>query len=164
MDFKNIVNANSAKYKKWEINKHYSGKFVEVGRKLKSQKLGFHIQTLAPNKFSCPYHYHNAEEELFFVIEGEATMRQNNQYCKVGEGDLIYFGLGKEYAHQFYNHTDKPFKFLAISNKDKLDTAVYPDSDKIIIRKSRQLFKQSDAVSYLTDEENPKSYWDEKYL
>ena len=117
------------------------------------------IVILSPKKYSCPYHYHELEEELFFVLEGEATLRQNNSYRKITKGDLIWFGLGEEYSHQFYNHTDEDFKFIAISNKDKADIAYYPDSGKVNIRRTREIFKQEDKVPYITDEEDPTKYW-----
>ena len=159
MKFKNIVNVENVEMEDWSIGDAYKGKSAEVANKLNSTKLGFHVEILSPKKYSCPYHYHELEEELFFVLEGEATLRQNNSYCTISKGDLIFFGLGEEYSHQFYNHTDEDFKFIAISNKDEADIAYYPDSGKVNIRKTREIFKQDDKVPYITDEEDPTRYW-----
>lgn len=159
MKFKNIVNVNNVNMEDWSLGDAYSGKSAEVARKLKTEKLGFHIEILSPKQYSCPYHYHQLEEELFYVLEGEATLRQNDEYSKIEKGDLIFFGLGEEYSHQFYNHTEKDFKFIAISNLDKSDIAYYPDSGKVNIRETREIFKQQDSVPYITDEENPSKYW-----
>ncbi len=159
MKFENIYNVNDVEYEDWSLNDEYAGKTAEIARQIGTTKLGFHIEILSPKKYSCPYHYHELEEELFFVLEGEATLRQNNNYRKISKGDLIFFGLGEEYSHQFYNHTDEDFKFIAISNLDKSDIAYYPDSGKVNIRRTREIFKIDDKVPYITDEEDPSKYW-----
>lgn len=160
MKFENIVNVENIDMEDWSLGDAYKGKSAEVAIKLNSTKLGFHIEILAPKKYSCPYHYHELEEELFFVLKGEATLRQNNSYRTISKGDLIFFGLGEEYSHQFYNHTDEDFKFIAISNLDKADIAYYPDSKKVNIRRTREIFKQDDKVPYITGEEDPSKYWE----
>ena len=159
MKFKNIIDVNNVELENWSIGDAYSGKSTEIAQRFKSEKLGFHIEILSPKKFSCPYHYHELEEELFFIIEGSGTLRQNNEYQKVSAGDLIFFGLGENYSHQFYNHTAKDFKFIAISNRDNSDIAIYPDSQKINIRNTRKIFQMKNSVPYITDEENPSQYW-----
>lgn len=160
MKFKNIVNVDSIEMEDWSLGEVYKGKSAEDATKLKTEKLGFHVEILSPKKYSCPYHYHHAEEELFYVLEGEATLRQNNTYRTTSKGDLIWFGLGEEYSHQFYNHTNEDFKFIAISNLDKSDIVYYPDSGKVNIRRTREIFKQDDKVPYITDEEDPSKYWE----
>ncbi len=164
MKFKNIVNIDNLKYEELSRGTNYTDKVALISRALGTKKLGFHIEILSPNKYSCPYHYHESEEELFFILEGEATLRQNNNYQRVSKGNLIFFGLGEEYTHQLYNHTDKDFKFIAISNLDKLDITVYPDSNKINVRNNRRIFQLKNAVPYLTDEEDPSIYWDKSQL
>jgi len=159
MKFKNIINVENIDMEDWSLGEVYKGKSAEVATKLNSTKLGFHIEILSPKKYSCPYHYHDTEEELFYVIDGEATLRQNESYRKIKKGDLIWFGLGEEYSHQFYNHTDEDFKFIAISNLDKADAAYFPDSGKVYIRRTGEVFKQDDKVPYITDEEDPSIYW-----
>ena len=160
MKFENIINFENVEMEDWSFGEAYEGKSAEVATKLNSIKLGFHIEILSPKKYSCPYHYHDSEEELFYIIEGEATLRQNDSYRRITKGDLIWFGLGEEYSHQFYNHSDEDFKFIALSNKDKSDIAYYPDSGKVNIRRTREIFKQNDKVPYITDEEDPSKYWD----
>ena len=40
-----------------------------------AEKLGISVDTVAPGKRSCPYHFLHAQEELLIVIEGEGTLR-----------------------------------------------------------------------------------------
>ena len=42
---------------------------------------------------------------------------------------------------------------------DKSDIAYYPDSGKVNIRRTREIFIQNDKVPYITDEKDPSKYW-----
>lgn len=164
MDWKNIIDINEIVYEDWSVGEKYMGKTAEIAAQMDNNKLGFHIEILPPGKFSCPYHFHHSEEELFLVLSGKAMLRQNNQYKEISNGELIYFSTGAEGAHQFYNHAKEDFKFLAISTLDNKDIAEYPDSNKIFIRKSKKMFQNHTSVPYITGEENPEEFWDKKYL
>ncbi len=136
---------------------NYRGGVLELAETFGAKKLGFHVETLDPKNFSCPYHYHEQEEELFLVLEGEAIVRKNNEFRKVGPGDIIFYEVGKSSAHNMYNFTDKPFKFLAISNNSDTDICHYPDSKKR--NESGKVTQNGVVVDYFHDEEDPAKYW-----
>jgi gentisate 1,2-dioxygenase len=48
------------------------------------------METLPPGSFSCPYHLHHHEEELFIAFKGSAMVRQDNEFFEIKEGDLIF--------------------------------------------------------------------------
>ena len=129
-----------------------------------AKKLGWNVSVIPPGKFSAPYHFHHSEEELFLVLDGKAILRQGNQYREVIKGDLIFFGTTPEAAHQFYNHSDSPLRYLALSTLDSFDVCEYPDSKKINVRKIKKIFQEKTAVPYWTDEEDPEKYWPKKHL
>jgi uncharacterized cupin superfamily protein len=130
-----------------------------------AKKLGWNVSILRAGQFSCPYHFHYSEEELFLVLDGKAMLRQAGRFREVSKGDLIFFANSPDGAHQFYNHTDRPFKFLALSNSnDEFEVAEYPDSKKVIVRKIRKLFEVGTEVGYYKGEEDPSIFWPEKYL
>lgn len=159
-----ITNLNSLeKFRIANKQKNYTGAVLSLAEEWKAEKLGFHAEIIDPKKFSCPYHYHTQEEELFYVLEGEAVVRCNNEYFKVGPGDLFFYKTGQEFAHNIYNHTDKAFKFLAISNNaPEADICHYPDSKKV---SSPNGFLQNNVVvNYFKDEEDPARYWPEHIL
>src|SRR4051794_15258301 len=113
MPWKNIVNLENLEFKSEGTDEHYDYAFAPaaLGKSLGAQKLGFNVSLLPPKQFSCPYHFHHSEEELFLVLEGKAILRQNGEFREVVKGDLIVFPTGPEGAHQFYNHTASPFKY-----------------------------------------------------
>ncbi|NQV38605.1 MAG: cupin domain-containing protein [Candidatus Marinimicrobia bacterium] len=109
MDLENIININDANYEEWNLGDKYQGEAAEVAKSMGTEKLGFHLEILHSGKFSCPYHFHHSEEELFLVLDGKAILRQNNEYRELKKGDLVYFSPDEKGAHQFYNHTDADF-------------------------------------------------------
>lgn len=164
MNWKNIINLNSLEYKAEQRDENYKYESAPLAKEMGAEKLGFHAEILAPKSFSCPYHFHHSEEELFLVLEGEATLRQADQFRKVTKGDLIFFANGPEGVHQFYNHTDKPFKFFALSTMDDFEVCEYPDSKKVLLNKTKKLFQLGQAVDYWKGEEDPKRFWPKEYL
>ena len=60
-----------------------------------AEKLGISVDTVAPGKRSCPYHFHLAQEELFIVIEGEGTLRVAGEMLPVRAGDVVFIPPGR---------------------------------------------------------------------
>ncbi|MBC7430395.1 MAG: cupin domain-containing protein [Bacteriovorax sp.] len=158
----NLLDQTQLNFEKFEQGK-YSSSSAELSTLWKTQKLGFHMEILRPGTFSCPYHLHHYEEELFIAFKGSAMVRQDNEFFEMKEGDLIVFKAGV--AHQFYNHTQLPFQFLALSNKDPNEICEYPDSNKTWDRQQKKLFQNGVEVKdYWKDEENPDHFWPENLI
>lgn len=166
MVWKNIVNIENLEFESDHSMENYKYDFAPAvnAKDMGAQKLGYNVSKLLPGQFSCPYHFHHSEEELFLVLEGKAMLRQADQYREVLRGDLIFFSTNIEGAHQFYNHTDRPFVYFALSTKDLLDVCEYPDSKKINVRRLKKIFQAGSEVPYLKDEENPAINWPKECL
>lgn len=93
-------------------------------------KLGAAVDTLAPGKIVCPYHYHYAQEEMFVVLEGHGHLRVAGTMVPVRAGDVVFIPPGPEYPHQFVNTSDAPLKYLSISTQERPEICEYPDSGK----------------------------------
>jgi uncharacterized cupin superfamily protein len=156
----NIVNLDEIPLKEGEMGSNYQWRASgSLSQAVGAKKLGFHLEDLLPGKYSCPYHFHHAEEELFLVMDGAAMLRQNGKFREVKKGDLIFFQTGPEGAHQFYNHTDKPFRFLALSTMEDLEVCEYPDSGKINVVRVKKIFSAERTLEYLEGEEDPGRFW-----
>ena len=151
------------KFRRIEKQPNYYGAVLPLAELFGAEKLGFHLEVIDPGNFSAPYHFHEQEEELFLVIEGEAIVRHNNAFSKVKAGDMFFYPVGPESAHNMYNHTEKQFRFLGLCNiSAEYDVCHYPDSGKV---SSEEGFKQAgNTVSYFKDEEDPAKYWPEHAL
>ncbi len=124
-----------------------------------SKYLHFNIQSLEPGKYSYPYHSHRNAEELFLIIKGVATLRTPKGFSKIAEGDLIFFEEGEQGAHQLFNHGKESCLYLDLRTRANVDICDYPDSKKISILPSIEVFESDSAVSYYKGEEGVGSIW-----
>ena len=92
-------------------------------------KIGVNLTTLMPGKESAMRHWHTREDELVYVIEGEVVLVTDQGEQVLGPGMYAGFPAGVEDGHQLVNRTDRPARYLEISNRDPADGASYPDVD-----------------------------------
>ena len=123
--------------------------------------LNFDLRQLNPEQYSAPYHFHRYAEELFMIISGSATLRTPTGLDIVNAGDLMFFEIGETGAHQLFNHTTEPCTYLDIRTFIGHDVAEYPDSNKIFLAPSREIFKKDTIVNYFEGEENVKEKWEQ---
>jgi len=138
--------------------------FSDVSRKKKGlnpQNLNFDLRLLNPGQYSAPYHSHRFAEELFMIISGSLTLRTPNGLDIVSSGDLVFFEMGDSGAHQFYNHTSEPCTYLDIRSFVGFDICDYPDSGKILIAPSYEIFNKEDQAKYFEGETDVKKKWDD---
>ena len=128
---------------------------------IKPEYLNFDLRQLNPEQYSAPYHFHRYAEELFMIISGSATLRTPTGLDIVNAGDLMFFEIGETGAHQLFNHTTEPCTYLDIRTFIGHDVAEYPDSNKIFLAPSREIFKKDSTVNYFEGEENIKKKWEQ---
>jgi len=119
-------------------------------------KIKLRFEATNPGQYSAPYHSHRFAEELFMIISGSLTLRTPNGLDIVSSGDLVFFEMGDSGAHQFYNHTSEPCTYLDIRSFCRIDICDYPDSGKILIAPSNEIFKKEDQAKYFEGETDVK--------
>jgi uncharacterized cupin superfamily protein len=100
-----------------------------LGDALGLTKIGVNLTTLPPGKESSMRHWHTAEDELVFVVEGEVVLVTDAGEQTLRAGDCAGFPAGAADGHQLVNRSDRPARYLEISNRDAQDTASYSDVD-----------------------------------
>ena len=157
--FGNVLNEQDVAAETWSHEPSGVGvSSREVAVALGARDLGFCVVTLEAGKRSCPYHFHHSEEELFVVLEGRGMLRQGDESgaeeeLEVAAGDFVSFPPGTGIAHEFRNHTDAPFRYLALSNRLPHDVCEYPDSDKILVRgPRRRMLRRTPTLDYFDGE------------
>jgi uncharacterized cupin superfamily protein len=136
--------------------------FTDVSRVkkgIKPENLNFDLRQLNPDQYSAPYHFHRYAEELFMIISGSSTLRTPNKTEIVSSGDLIFFEKGETGAHQLYNHTTTACVYLDIRTYIGYDVAEYPDSNKVLLAPSFEIFSNDSQTSYFAGEKNIKEIW-----
>ena len=124
------------------------------------KNLNFDLRLLNPGQLSAPYHFHRFAEELFMIISGSMTLRKPEGFEVVSGGDLIFFEMGESGAHQFYNHTSEPCTYLDIRTYIGYDVCEYPDSDKILLAPSFEIFNKDSLSSYFEGENDVVGKWE----
>jgi uncharacterized cupin superfamily protein len=113
-------------------------------------RVGVNLTTLPPGKESSMRHYHTREDELVFVLEGEVVLRTDEGEQILTAGTCAGFPAGAKNGHQLVNRSDRPARYLEISNRDPEDAAEYPDVD-LACRKvadGKLVFTRKDGSAY----------------
>ena len=121
-----------------------------LGDALGLTKIGVNLTTLMPGKESALRHFHTREDELVFVVEGEVVVRTDEGEQVLTAGMCAGFPAGARNGHQLVNRSDRPARYLEISNRDPQDSAEYPDDD-LAYRKGPDgaaIFTRKDGSSY----------------
>jgi len=92
-------------------------------------KIGINHTTLWPGAASSMRHWHTEEDELVYVLSGELILVTDAGEQPLKAGQCAGFPAGHSNGHQLINRGEEPVVYLEISNRDKSDTAHYPDVD-----------------------------------
>lgn len=103
----------------------------QLGDHTGARGLGCSWYEVPPGKVAWPFHYHTANEESLYVLEGTGTLRIGGEQVAVGPGDYVAFPVGPEHAHQLLNSGTTPLRYLCFSTMHPVEICGYPDSDKI---------------------------------
>ena len=74
----------------------------------------FIIEHAIPVGFHVPVHFHEAEDESFYVLEGEVTFECDDGIAHVGPGGFVHCPRGAR--HGFRNETDRPARALVVAS------------------------------------------------
>jgi uncharacterized cupin superfamily protein len=100
-----------------------------LGDALGLTRIGVNLTTLPPGKESSMRHHHTREDELVYVLEGELVLRTDGGEQVLTAGMCAGFAAGSGDGHQLVNRSERPARYLEISNRDPEDAATYPDAD-----------------------------------
>lgn len=127
-------NVVSERDMEWAEHSH-GEKFGYRRKSLSSQtggkKLGCSLYEVPPGRRAWPYHYHLANEEAIYVLEGSGTLRIGGEEIPVSEGDYVALPAKAEGAHQLINSSEAVLRYLCFSTMLEPDVMVYPDSGKV---------------------------------
>lgn len=124
-------------------------------------ELGCSLYEIPPGARSWPFHFHNANEEAIYVLEGKAMLRLPDESITIEAGDYVALPCGEEYAHRVINNSNTRIRYLAISTMRHPEVVVYPDSDKIGITTGSAPgdHEHRNITKYFHADEDV-SYWD----
>lgn len=108
----------------------YDARIGAVGRRIGARKLGYNITAVAPGKRAFPFHNHQVNEEMFFILEGNGEIRIGKETFPVRKGDFIACPPGgTDTAHQLVNTGTTELRFLAVSTNVSPELCEYPGTN-----------------------------------
>ncbi|MEO8347105.1 MAG: cupin domain-containing protein [Betaproteobacteria bacterium] len=127
-----VVNIDDLKLEHFTQGDRFESRSVRLGPGLGAKDLGYSYDVVPPEKTSCPFHSHRGEEEMFFIVRGDGTLRYGEETRKIRAGDVLCCPPGgPETAHQIVNDSAGELAYLSISTMLPAEVCEYPDSKKI---------------------------------
>lgn len=90
-------------------------------------QFGAYLDTLDPGAWSSQRHWHSAEDEFLYLLEGQATLRDDNGMTDLAPGDAICWRHGDPNGHHLTNPGSEPARWLIVGSRCKGDICTYPD-------------------------------------
>jgi len=128
-----VINIDQLKLEHFDaVGGKFESDFARVGPLIGAKDLGYSYDVVPPGKTSCPFHSHRGEEEMFFIVRGEGTLRYGAERRKVRAGDFICCPTGgPETAHQIINDSSADLAYISVSTMMPAEVCEYPDSGKV---------------------------------
>ena len=96
---------------------------------VKVNQFGVNQVRLSPGAWSAQRHWHTHEDELVYMLEGEAVLITDHGEQPLRPGDVVGFPAGEANGHHLVNRSEADCVFLAIGNRDERDEGHYSDID-----------------------------------
>jgi uncharacterized cupin superfamily protein len=109
---------------------------------------GVNMLRLAPGVWSSQRHWHTAEDEFLYVLEGEVVLVTDAGEQILKAGDCAGFKAGVADGHHLQNRSQREAVMLEVGSRKAADDEVdYPDIDLRFL-KGRGGFSHKDGKPY----------------
>ena len=111
-------------------------------------QFGVNLQRLPAGAWSSQRHWHTAEDEFVWVVEGEVVLVEEDGETILRAGDCAGFKAGVENGHKIENRSDREAVLLEVgSRRPTEDACNYPDIDMILPKGADRYFHR-DGTPY----------------
>jgi uncharacterized cupin superfamily protein len=97
-------------------------------------QFGVNLTTLKPGAASALRHWHQNEDELVYVLEGEVVLIEDEGETALRPGDAAGFKANAPNGHHLVNQSQRDAVYLEIGTRAKNERAEYPDLDLVAVR------------------------------
>ena len=101
-------------------------------------RLGMNLSRVPPGQSACPFHTHQIEDEIFFVLSGRGVFRYGERVREIRAGDTLSCPAATGIGHQIANPFEEDLVYLAVGMNDPHEVCTYPDSGQVMVRSLRQ--------------------------
>jgi uncharacterized cupin superfamily protein len=93
-------------------------------------QFGAFIEELPPGSRSGFRHWHETEDEMVLVLEGEVVLVEDTETV-LRAGDAAAWPAGHPVGHRLDNRADRPARYLVIGTRKSQDRVHYSDHDLV---------------------------------
>jgi len=104
-----------------------------LGELVGLERIGVHIVRLEPGRESTQYHYHDADEEFLYILQGRAIAEIGDERFEVGPGDFMGFATPSP-PHTLINLFDTDLVYLMAGERNPNDVVHYPRIRRSMIK------------------------------
>jgi uncharacterized cupin superfamily protein len=97
-------------------------------------QFGVNLTTLKPGASSSLRHWHEKEDELIYMLEGEVVLIEDGGETVLRAGDAAGFKANRRDGHHLVNRTTHNAVYLEIGTRSRHERVEYPDVDLIAVR------------------------------
>ena len=111
-------------------------------------QFGVNLLRLPAGAWSSQRHWHTAEDEFVWVVEGEVVLVEEDGETVLVAGDCAGFKAGVANGHRIENRSDREAVLLEVGSRRPGDDACdYPDIDMILPKGADRYFHR-DGTPY----------------
>lgn len=119
-----------------------------LGERAQLTQFGVNLLRLPPGAWSSQRHWHSAEDEFVYVLQGEVTLVSNAGEEVLRAGESAGFKAGEPDGHHVQNRSETDALLLEVGTRnDAHDAVEYPDID-LIFRGGEQPYRHKDGSPY----------------
>ena len=90
---------------------------------------GVNLCRLKPGAASSQRHWHQNEDELVYMLEGEVVLAEDGGETILRPGDAAGWKAGVPDGHRLINRSSRDAVFLEVGTRAPREVATYPDID-----------------------------------
>jgi uncharacterized cupin superfamily protein len=109
---------------------------------------GVNLMRLPPGTWSSQRHWHAAEDEFVFIVEGEVVLISDSGEEILRAGDSAGFKAGVKDGHHLQNRSARDAVVLEIGSRKEEDEGEYSDIDMRFLRAGAGHFAHKDGTPY----------------
>jgi uncharacterized cupin superfamily protein len=108
-------------------------------------QFGAFLEELPPGSSSGYRHWHETEDEMVYVLQGEAVLVEDGD-TPLNAGDCACWPAGHPVGHRIDNRSDGPVRYLVIGTRFDRDVIHYTDHDLITTKDGpRRTYRRRDG-------------------
>ncbi len=105
-----------------------------LGNAVGLTQFGVNLTRLEPGAATALRHWHENEDEFIYILQGEATLIENDGETIMKPGDCAGFKANVDNGHCVVNRTENDVLLLEVGTRAPSDVVSYPEADLLFDR------------------------------